>query len=281
MLYERGEHSLSPNFSPSVRQSAPTTPPAQSHAQYARGSPEPALNSHTSYTTYTGFSQRVAPSAAAAGDGLLSAYRGSPYERHHQHHTDGTNHSPIDRRNSDPNSQHSMTGQSSGDSMDADDQPLDFSNKSRRRPLPDCESQRNVSPPNHSSATHSLSQLFAQQMTRPSVITCGSSLMRAQQSGPPGAQPPPPSYADSVSPPINKHSINGFNDAGVELRNGSPGDERRTGSRRLIVSAPAEGVSDPVIEEHFRRSLGKQYSQLFSTNTTNNNSITYSGNYFE
>ncbi|CAG2115499.1 unnamed protein product, partial [Medioppia subpectinata] len=58
-------------------------------------------------------------------------------------------------------------------------------------------------------------------------------------------------------------------------------------SRRQVVTTSCEGVSDPVIEEHFRRSLGKEYQQLFASSATgadgsagadsaNNNSITYS-----
>ena len=258
MVTDRSEHSLSPNFSP--------TP----IALYTRSTELcETANTLPNYSTYVGFSQR----AGGDRDGLLSSYRGSPY-----HQMDGTNTSLI-RRNSDPNSQQST--QSSSDSLEDEDKPLDMSNKKYRNSncsesQMDFESKSDSltllskSPPNSSTFT----KLFGQQMMRPSVITCGSSLMKAQQT----AQPSQPSATvQSLSPTSNCQNCgtkNGDN-SNDDTNDGEYIACKRHRERQIVIT---EEVSDPVIEEHFRRSLGKDYSEIFS-NSPNNNSITYSGKY--
>ncbi|CAG2119794.1 unnamed protein product, partial [Medioppia subpectinata] len=292
MLYERGEHSLSPNFSPGPHTAS--TPPQ--HLLMGGREPLPMAagdqtsNAHSSYTTYAGVggaAQRTSLVAVDRPDGLLSAYRGSPY-----HHIDGAKHSSsslIIRRNSDAMSQNSTTQSSSagsppigGHSADDedDDQPLDFSSKTMHRNSDNntreselepmqvsrgCGRGGGSSPPTASG--HTLSQLFAQQMMRPSVITCGSSLMKAQQTPPhPSAAPPPPpppSYAESMSTARHQTTYGAAADDEencVQRRHNSGDNVRQREqqhSRRQVVTTSCEGVSDPVIEEHFRRSLGK------------------------
>ena len=252
MLCDRSEHSLSPNFSPTVF--------TRNTDLYETNANNPPINAPPSYSTYINLSQR----AAADRNGLLSSYRGSPYQQ-----IDGTKPSTLMRRNSDPNSQQST--QSSCDSLEEEDKPLDMSNKKYRNqewsesqsspPPPELRSDLSLS----RSPMNSPSNIFGQQMMRPSVITCAPSLKSQPNESP----------LQSLSPTFNCQNCctNG------DQLGDSVGDHnacKRHRNRQLYVT---EEVSDPVIEEHFRRSLGKDYSQIFS-NSTNNNSITYSGNYF-
>ena len=258
MVCDRAEHSLSPNFSPT-----PTVFTRNSDLNEMNGSNNSSV-APPSYSTY--ISQRN----ASDRNGLLSSYRGSPYQP-----IDGTNPSLLIRRNSDPNSQQST--QSSIDSLEDEDKPLDMSNKKYRNS--DCSESQSTSPSDlrsdpmllSRSSTNSspLSKMFGQQMMRPSVITCASSLKSQHMAH----ESPLQSSVQSLSPTSNCHNCctNGERFVGADDHKAC----KRHRSRQLFV---AEEVSDPVIEEHFRRSLGKDYSQIFS-NSTNNNSITYSGNY--
>merc|ERR1712071_740485 len=94
---------------------------------------------------------------------------------------------------------------------------------------------------------------------RPSVITCASSL----RSSPAPSCPSPCSSTGSVS------------SSSAALRAASPVHHRqqqqqrarsdpadRIPQRREIISS---GMSDPVIDEHFRRSLGERYTHLFAS----------------
>ncbi|XP_054163379.1 transcription cofactor vestigial-like protein 4 isoform X1 [Oppia nitens] len=229
----------------------------------------------TNHSSYSGVSHR----SGIDNDNLMANYRGSPYNE-----MDGTKHSII-RRFSDTNSQQST--HSSNDSLEDDDQPLDMSYKKYRN-QDSCESQSSCSDSKSDSTvvsksptnSSSLAQLFSQQMMRPSVITHGSSLMKTQQIK--SISPSPPSYAEAVSPTSKYHKCcindvlnaksghNSSDSCNSEDINDS--SYRRHSTRRLVIS---DEVNDPVIEEHFRRSLGKDYQQIFNNNSTNN-SITYS-----
>ncbi|XP_054163380.1 uncharacterized protein LOC128961195 isoform X2 [Oppia nitens] len=202
----------------------------------------------TNHSSYSGVSHR----SGIDNDNLMANYRGSPYNE-----------------------------------MDDDDQPLDMSYKKYRN-QDSCESQSSCSDSKSDSTvvsksptnSSSLAQLFSQQMMRPSVITHGSSLMKTQQIK--SISPSPPSYAEAVSPTSKYHKCcindvlnaksghNSSDSCNSEDINDS--SYRRHSTRRLVIS---DEVNDPVIEEHFRRSLGKDYQQIFNNNSTNN-SITYS-----
>jgi len=68
--------------------------------------------------------------------------------------------------------------------------------------------------------------------------------------------------------------ISDNNEDEYSLSDNSGLDRNANNCKRHRQEIVTEGVSDPVIEEHFRRSLGKNYSEIFS-NSTNNTSITY------
>ncbi|XP_021913888.1 transcription cofactor vestigial-like protein 4 isoform X1 [Zootermopsis nevadensis] len=98
---------------------------------------------------------------------------------------------------------------------------------------------------------------------------------------------PPPSYSQSVANcrngPARPSVITCAPPAATLWGGRSPDDKGtnkdengRQGHRRELLS----GMCDPVIDEHFRRSLGKDYMSLFSSDstTTNNNNNSNSSN---
>jgi len=95
---------------------------------------------------------------------------------------------------------------------------------------------------------------------RPSVITCASSL----RSSPAPSCPSPCSSTGSVSSssaalraasPVHHHQQQ-------QQQRGRSDPADRIPQRREIISS---GMSDPVIDEHFRRSLGERYTHLFAS----------------
>ncbi len=242
MIGDTVEHSLSPSISPAL------------NSHYTRTDLlDNENNALSCYTTYVGFSHRDRDR-----NGSLT-YRGSPY-----HQICGTNNNNI-RRNSDPQS-------GSCDAITEEEKPLDMSNKKYRN-TENSESQRSESRSEPSrSPPNSLTKLFGQQM-RPSVITCASSLLKSQTQ-------------QSLSPTSKCHSCSTTDDLSQKCDNSgdcyiSDNSSDNTGldrnantCKRHRIEIVTEGVSDPVIEEHFRRSLGKDYSEIFS-NSTKNTSITY------
>ncbi|XP_054721351.1 uncharacterized protein LOC129231129 [Uloborus diversus] len=130
------------------------------------------------------------------------------------------------------------------------DQPLDMSKKR----LQDAQ-------------TSNESQSILQQQFRPSVITCASALLRTQCNLTDSAHHVcKANVSDSNSNIDNDTSKADFqnNKVNNEIKSARPGH------RREIVS----GSCDPVIDEHFRRSLGKDYQQIFSKSAPNSVSIT-------
>ncbi|PSN38438.1 hypothetical protein C0J52_12725 [Blattella germanica] len=90
---------------------------------------------------------------------------------------------------------------------------------------------------------------------------------------------PPPSYSQSIAgyrnaparpsvitcaPPASTT----WGERGSENKGTNKEENGRQGHRRELLS----GMCDPVIDEHFRRSLGKDYMSLFSSDSTTNNS---------
>ncbi|CAL1269739.1 unnamed protein product [Larinioides sclopetarius] len=130
------------------------------------------------------------------------------------------------------------------------DQPLDMS---RKRPQQMASSE---------------SQNTQQQQLRPSVITCASALLRTQCNLSDLAH-------QMCATNVNDSNSNDTpdNECMNHQNNSVENDEMkdvRPGHRREIVS----GSCDPVIDEHFRRSLGKDYQHIFSKSTSNSVSIT-------
>ncbi|XP_015913065.1 transcription cofactor vestigial-like protein 4 [Parasteatoda tepidariorum] len=106
----------------------------------------------------------------------------------------------------------------------------------------------------------------SQQQLRPSVITCASALLRTQCNLSDLAhQMCSANVSDSNHIEVKQTPSEKFIETSEEKNK-----VRRFGHRREIVS----GSCDPVIDEHFRRSLGKDYQQIFSKSTGNNVSIT-------
>ncbi|GFT39501.1 hypothetical protein NPIL_560961 [Nephila pilipes] len=130
------------------------------------------------------------------------------------------------------------------------DQPLDMSRK-RPQQMMSSESQN------------------SQQQSRPSVITCASALLRTQCNLSDLAhQMCATNVNDNNSnDTIDGQFVNNFQNNNVD---NDETKDIRPGHRREIVS----GSCDPVIDEHFRRSLGKDYQHIFSKSTTNNISNT-------
>ncbi|XP_069674593.1 uncharacterized protein Tgi isoform X2 [Periplaneta americana] len=92
-----------------------------------------------------------------------------------------------------------------------------------------------------------------------------------------GSKPPPP-YSQSVAnyriaparpsvitcaPPASTS----WGDRSLDNKSASKEENGRQGHRRELLS----GMCDPVIDEHFRRSLGKDYMSLFSSDSSTNN----------
>uniref|UniRef100_T1J0G7 Uncharacterized protein n=1 Tax=Strigamia maritima TaxID=126957 RepID=T1J0G7_STRMM len=86
------------------------------------------------------------------------------------------------------------------------------------------------------------SSQFVMEQQRPSVITCTSALMQRKK---------------NISSDISRNSKK---------------SDVKHGHRREVLS----GMCDPVIDEHFRRSLGKDYPEMFS-GTQVTNTVTESG----
>lgn len=93
-------------------------------------------------------------------------------------------------------------------------------------------------------------------IARPSVITCASSL----RSSPAPSCPSPCSSTGSVS-----SSRIG---AGSPLPPLPPLHHRPADTGRIPQRHISSGMSDPVIDEHFRRSLGERYTHLFASSTS-------------
>lgn len=109
-----------------------------------------------------------------------------------------------------------------------------------------------------------------QQQLRPSVITCASALLRTQcsLSDSPHNICTIKANCDSNSNDIDdNHCINHLQ---TNKSNSNELKVSQIGHRKEIVS----GSCDPVIDEHFRRSLGKDYQNIFSKSSGNNVSIT-------
>ncbi|RWS02421.1 uncharacterized protein B4U79_08207 [Dinothrombium tinctorium] len=169
------------------------------------------------------------------------AYRGSPYEINCPN---GEVH--LIRRNSDPNSARHLIYPS--DNCE-EEQPLDMTKKSRTSS--DSESQSlprsEVSTPE---TTNNLQQM------RPSVITCAPSL-RPKLTVSPNCQSCNLSNDMEKCSTTNKESVQ-FSDHNCNAE---------VGQRKQILT----GACDPDIDEHFRRSLGKDYSEIFMNNNNNAN----------
>lgn len=105
------------------------------------------------------------------------------------------------------------------------------------------------------------------QQHRPSVITCASALLKAQ------CNLTDVAHSLCTAPLSDSNSSDsketGNTNGGDSYPSVGP-DKMRLGHRREVVS----GSCDPVIDEHFRRSLGKDYQQIFSKSSSNSVSIT-------
>lgn len=100
---------------------------------------------------------------------------------------------------------------------------------------------------------------------------------------------PPPSYSQTLANNRNapaRPSVitcappasSSWGDRSSDVKGSNKDENGRQGHRRELLS----GMCDPVIDEHFRRSLGKDYMSLFSsdsstTNSSNNNSNNSNG----
>lgn len=196
-----------------------------------------------------------------------------------------------------------------------DEQPLDFSKKSRNnssesesRSLPRSDDSPSPSSHHHSSTTHPAASPLAQQM-RPSVITCAPALLRTQMSTSPNCQscglssefakfspsdsryaelsnhhshcktvtaPPPPLVVRAPPPPYSSYHENGRLHAAKTRKVFHPEiirPEPIEKQKRPVIS----GVSDPDLEEHFRRSLGKDFPEMFSKSSPKPATVSTSG----
>ncbi|KFM66456.1 Transcription cofactor vestigial-like protein 4, partial [Stegodyphus mimosarum] len=130
------------------------------------------------------------------------------------------------------------------------DQPLDMSRKRSQVLSTECQNSH-------------------QQQLRPSVITCASALLRTQCNLSDLAH-------HMCTANVNDCNSNDIDDNQyiTDHRNSKRINSEikgvRPGHRREIVS----GSCDPVIDEHFRRSLGKDYQHIFSKASGNSVSIT-------
>ncbi|KAG8189337.1 hypothetical protein JTE90_021842 [Oedothorax gibbosus] len=131
------------------------------------------------------------------------------------------------------------------------DQPLDMSRKRPQEVILDSE------------ITH-------RKQLRPSVITCASALLRTPCNLSDLAHQ---MCATNVSD-YNSHEISNnqscLKNPQGHITENTDSEDARPGHRREIVS----GSCDPVIDEHFRRSLGKDYQHIFSKSTSSSVSIT-------
>lgn len=181
-------------------------------------------------------------------------YRGSPFEFSDFRNTGINNEVQTIinlRRNSDPTTSllNSALGETRMiDNYDDDEKPLDMSKKSRKIfDKSDDESQT------YQELKISFSNQCKQQM-RPSVITCAPSLLRSQQSTSPNCQNCGQLTESSKFDPNNK-CCNHDNVLAKSSR------------KQLQINDKTE-IND--IDEHFRRSLGKDYSEVFSHKSSSN-----------
>lgn len=125
------------------------------------------------------------------------------------------------------------------DSDDDNNEPLDMSKKCSRQ---DDEPVSSNSVPI--------------QQQRPSVITCASALLRSQ--------------CHTKSNCQSAHCNGNSEEKTSEKNELDGGEDVRPGHRREVLS----GMCDPVIDEHFRRSLGKDYPEFLFSNHSTSVSIT-------
>ena len=190
-------------------------------------------------------------------------YRGSPYQ---MPITNG--YLNVLRRNSDPSSLLKATV------IQDDEQPLDMSKK-KCQSSNENESQKGiVKMESHSEPSSPPFNVVNKnhQMTRPSVITCASTLLKSQSAI---------SKRNDCNCSTTDECMNGdcknikdqnnYHEFDLRKIHVKHSNHNHHGSNRLEI---VSGMSDPVIDEHFRRSLGKDYSEIFSSTTANNASIT-------
>ncbi|KAI9559049.1 hypothetical protein GHT06_015838 [Daphnia sinensis] len=153
------------------------------------------------------------------------------------------------------------------ESADEVDRPLDMSTGRRASPppypaagsssgvgIPPSYPLRYPSPPDYGSASG----------PRPSVITCASSL----RSSPAPSCPSPCGSTSSSASQSRTITANGSSSPPPRSRPAADG-EARLPQRREIISS---GMCDPVIDEHFRRSLGERYTHLFASSSPSSTS---------
>lgn len=99
----------------------------------------------------------------------------------------------------------------------------------------------------------------SRQQVRPSVITCASALYSSKCHHTDQACLCSPNQS---SPPRKLE---------IAHKDRANGVMEHKGVQRWEISS---GMSDPVIDEHFRRSLGKEYSEIFASTTSNSVSVT-------
>ncbi|KAI1287014.1 hypothetical protein HDE_10618 [Halotydeus destructor] len=225
----------------------------------------------------------------------MTAYRGSPYD-----------HESVSRRNSDPAAAIISTAlaQQRIDEEHDDDQPLDFSKKSRNN---SSESESRLSLPRSDESSSPISYTpphqLSQQMMRPSVITRAPSVklsttmadhtiahyadrpasgdaltIRSHQmlhkEPAPHHQAPPTSslhhlhhhhHVPILPPPLPPPSYAAHQEAlNRKNNNGSQTTTATMVANNDNAKKPEKSFADantfdPVIEEHFRRSLGEKY----------------------
>lgn len=136
--------------------------------------------------------------------------------------------------------------------VDDSDRPLDMTVNRRCSPPPYSSSvggvatgasypMRYPSPPDYSG--------------RPSVITCATSVRSSPA-------PSCPSPCGSTGSARSATTLSGSSPPRPSAADAEAGNSRP--HRREIISS---GVCDPVIDEHFRRSLGERYSHLFASSS--------------
>lgn len=154
------------------------------------------------------------------------------------------------------------------ESADEVDRPLDMSTGRRASPppypaagsssgvgIPPSYPLRYPSPPDYGSASG----------PRPSVITCASSL----RSSPAPSCPSPCGSTSSSASQSRTITANGSSSPPPRSRPAADGETRLPPQRREIISS---GMCDPVIDEHFRRSLGERYTHLFASSSPSSTS---------
>ncbi|XP_046456841.1 uncharacterized protein PB18E9.04c-like isoform X2 [Daphnia pulex] len=155
------------------------------------------------------------------------------------------------------------------ETADEVDRPLDMSTGRRASPPPypaagsstgilPSYPLRYPSPPDYGSSSG----------PRPSVITCASSLRSS-----PAPSCPSPCGSTSSSASQSARTTTAGNGSPppppVRSRPTADGEARLPPQRREIISS---GMCDPVIDEHFRRSLGERYTHLFASSSPSSSS---------